>query len=329
MRLSSVLLAVVVAHSAHAQAPEVVTRPLAEVAIYLERDASAQTVALNESRIAAEIAGRIEAIPVMVGSRIARGAVVARIDCRDHELSVSRSAAALEATRSRLALAEQQLARAQDLQTRTFLSAEALAGRETEARVLRAEAEQARAMLASAERVVEKCVVRAPFDAIVRERLADVGELAAPGTALAVLLDAVRLEVAAQVQVRDAESLAAARAIRFEGDGGERSLKLLRISPAIDPQARTVEARLAFAKAPAPPGAAGRIVWRDARPHVPAALVVRRGGRLGVFVEEHGKTRFVPLPQAQEGRPAAVDLPLSTLVVTSGHLALQDSATPR
>ncbi|HVL37597.1 MAG TPA: efflux RND transporter periplasmic adaptor subunit, partial [Burkholderiales bacterium] len=274
---------IVVALSAHAQAPAVATRALSEVAVYLERDAPAQTVALNESRIAAEITARIEAVPAAVGSRIARGAVIARLDCRDYELAVSRAAAALEAARSRLALSEQQLARARDLQERKFLSAEALAGRETEARVLRAETEQARAALAAAERGAEKCVVRAPFEAIVRQRLADVGELAVPGTPLVVLLDAVNLEVAAQVQVRDAPSLRAARAVRFEGDGGGRALKLLRVSPAIDPQARTVEARLAFAREPAAPGAAGRIIWRDAQPHVPAALVVRRGGRLGVF----------------------------------------------
>ena len=78
------------------------------------------------------------------------------------------------------------------------------------------------------------------------------------------------------------------------------------------------------ARDPAPPGAAGRIAWRDAQPHVPAALVVRRGGRLGLFVAEQGTARFVPLAEAQEGRPAAVALPPATPVVVSGHLALQD-----
>src|SRR3970040_2212130 len=163
-----------------AQAPAITTRPLSEVAVYLEREASAQTVALNESRIAAEIAGRIEEIPAQVGSRIPRGAVVARIDCRDHELAAARARAALEAMRSRLALAEQQLRRARELQEKGFFSAEALASRDTEVQVLRAEVEQTRTQLGTAERSVGKCVVRAPFAAIVRERLFVVGGAGAP-----------------------------------------------------------------------------------------------------------------------------------------------------
>lgn len=318
------LLLLAAAFPAQAQSPALTTRSLAEVAVYLEREASAQTVALNESRIAAEIAGRIEAIPAQVGSRIPRGAVVARIDCRDHELAAARARAALEATRSRLALAEQQLRRARELQGKGFISAEALASRETEVQVLRAETEQARTQLATAQRSVGKCIVRAPFAAIVRERLADVGELAAPGTPLATLLDAGRLEVAAQVQARDAASLKQAKEISFEGEGGTRALQVLRISPAIDPQARTVEARLRFVKAAAAPGASGRIVWRDSRPHLPPEVVVRRGGRLGVFVDEGGAARFRPLPEAQEGRPAPVDLAADTLLVVAGQRTLED-----
>jgi multidrug efflux pump subunit AcrA (membrane-fusion protein) len=190
--------------------------------------------------------------------------------------------------------------------------------------VLRAEAEQARTQVASAERAVGKCVVRSPFAAIVRERLADVGELAAPGTPLVTLLDVGRLEVAAQVQAKDVDSLNLAKEIFFDGDRGRRRLALLRVSPAIDPQARTLEARLRFEEAPAPPGASGRIVWRDAQPHVPAGVIVRRGGRLGVFVDEGGVARFRPLPEAQEGRPAPVDLPPGTRIVVSGQLGLRD-----
>ena len=78
MRALLLPLAAVLAGPAFAQvnvspaAPIVVIRPLAEIAIYPEREASAQVMSLNESRIAAEISGRIEAIPVRVGARVAR-----------------------------------------------------------------------------------------------------------------------------------------------------------------------------------------------------------------------------------------------------------------
>jgi len=324
MRLLALLVAIALPlHPARAD-PAVATRTLAEVALYPQREASAQAVARNESRIAAEIAARIAEIPVEVGQTVARGAVVARLDCRDQALARERAKAALAAARSRLALAEQQLARARGLVAKGFISREALDARDSEVEVLRADRAQARVQLATAERAVGKCSLHAPFPAIVRGRLGQVGELAVPGTPLVALADASRIEVAAQLQPRDADSLRAASDIRFLGDGGPRALKLLRISPAIDPQARTVEARLAFAAEPAPPGAAGRVVWRDNAPHLPPELVVRRGGRLGVFVDAGGVARFHELPGAQEGRPAPVSLPADARVVVEGQLTLRD-----
>jgi hypothetical protein len=59
---------------------------------------------------------------------------------------------------------------------------------------------------------------------------------------------------------------------------------------------------------------------------LPSNLISRRNGVLGVFVLGSNKARFVPLPNAQEGRPASVDLPDSTLVITMGRERLQDGA---
>jgi RND family efflux transporter MFP subunit len=330
MRIYIVLLAAALVLPAYAQvevapaAPAVVIRPLAEIAIYPQLEASAQAVALNESRIAAEITGRIEAIPVRVGERVARGAILARIECRDHELARDRANASLEAARARLLLAELQLARARELGGHGFFSKEAVAARDTEVQVLRAEREQALTQLGIAKRAVGKCDVRAPFPAIVRQRLGQVGELAAPGSPLVALSDAGGVEISAQVQLKDAESLRKARDLRFVGDGGSVALALLRISPAIDPQARLVEARLRFKGEPAAAGAAGSVVWRAARPHIPAELLVRRAGGLGVFVAEGGLARFHLLAEAQEGRPAPTDLAPGTALVVAGQLALLD-----
>ncbi|OGA17102.1 MAG: hypothetical protein A3H32_00260 [Betaproteobacteria bacterium RIFCSPLOWO2_02_FULL_63_19] len=330
MRIFFAALAAALTFPAYAQvqstaaAPAVIIKPLSEAVFYPEREASAQAVSLNESRIAAEIAGRIMAIPVKVGERVARGAVLVQIDCRDHELARERADAALGAARARLSQAEMQLERGRSLAARGFYSNEALASRETDVQVLRADREQAGAQLATAKRAVEKCTVRSPFTAIVRERLGQVGELAAPGSPLIALSDAGRVEVSAQVQLKDAESLKNSSEWRFVGDGGTRTLALLRVSPAIAPQARTVEARLRFHGEPAAAGASGAVIWRESRPHLPAALVVRREGRLGIFVDQRGVARFHVLTGAQEGRPAMVDLAPDSRIVVAGQLALRD-----
>jgi hypothetical protein len=66
------------------------------------------------------------------------------------------------------------------------------------------------------------------------------------------------------------------------------------------------------------------VIWRESRPHLPADLVVRREGELGVFVEAQGIVRFHPLAEAQEGRPAPVDLAPGARIVVAGQLALRD-----
>ena len=110
----------------------------------------------------------------------------------------------------------------------------------------------------------------------------------------------------------------------FAAAGQTHALTLLRISAAIDREARTVEARYRFNGAAPAPGTEGRLVWRDPRPHLAAEYILRRNGRYGVFVLEGDKARFRELPHAQEGRPASADFSPDVLIVTRGRHALQD-----
>ncbi len=310
---------------AAAQTVTVTARPFGEVAIYPERQAFANVVTLNDSRIAAEVSARIVEIPVEVGQTVERGTVLARLDARDFELAAQQAGAALEAARARSQLADSQLERAKALVEQGFVSSEALSQRESDARAAAADVAANNAALAAARRNVQKSVIRAPFRAIVRERLASVGEIASPGMQLLRVLDASRIEVSAQIQPADAEDLRRAKKPVFTAQTGERyALKLVRIVPALDMRERSQEARLRFSRqSSALPGTAGRLVWDSGRPHLPPDLVVRRNGQLGAFVAEGNKARFVPLPDAEEGRPAPVDLPAGTAVITEGRLQLQ------
>jgi hypothetical protein len=171
---------------------------------------------------------------------------------------------------------------------------------------------------------VGKCVIVAPFAAIVESVPGSVGELASPGTPLVTLWDVQSLEVSAQVQAKDAESLAKADGIVFHTLDGVSPLKLKRVSPAMSGASRTQEARLAFIKDTPKPGATGQIQWQTSTPHVPADLLVTRGGRLGIFVLEGNKARFLPIADAQEGRPAPIEMADGMMLITEGRFALQD-----
>ena len=145
-----------------------------------------------------------------------------------------------------------------------------------------------------------------------------------PGTPLLTLADTSDLHVVAQVQARDADGLAAAGKVEFDAAGRVLALQPLRISGAINREARTVEARYRFAGTAPAPGTEGRLTWRDPRPHLAADYILRRNGRYGVFVLDGDTARFRELPQVQEGRPAAADFPPGLQIVTRGRHALQD-----
>ena len=292
-------------------------KPLREVALYPERSAQAQVLSLNESRIASELAARIVRLAVEPGQRIARGALIAQLDCRDYDLAGERASAAKAASAARARLADLQYSRTQKLAAEGFVSKEALDSRAAELEVARADVAVNAAALNTARAAQGKCAVRAPFPAIVLERLAQEGEMAQSGTPLLSLLDTSSIEVRAEVQADDAVSLKSASRIDFVDSAGRYPLRLVRLSPALTKNSRLAEARLRFTAAAAAPGSSARVFWQSREMHVPAQLLARRQGRLGVFVATDKTARFHVLPGAQEGRPAKAAglLPDSRIVV--------------
>ena len=69
--------------------------------------------------------------------------------------------------------------------------------------------------LKMANRNVKKCRLRAPFNAVVIERIASVGELASVGAPVLRLLDDEQIEISASVQEQDLATLQAAQNLRL------------------------------------------------------------------------------------------------------------------
>ena len=294
-------------------------KPLREIAIHPERSAQAQVVSLNESKLAAELAARISRLAVEPGQRIARGTLIAQLDCTDYQLATERAEAARKASEAHARLAELQHARTVKLAADGFVSKDALDSRRAELDAARADVAVNLAALKTAQAAQGKCRISAPFPAIVLERLAQEGEMEMPGTPLVSLLDTSRIEVRAEVQQADASGLKATRKIDLLGHDGRYPLRLVRLSPALLKTSRLVEARLRFITADAPAGSSARIVWASPEMHVPAKYLVQRQGKLGVFLVSNGAPHFHPLPDAQEGRPTKVAaLNPETPVVISG-----------
>ncbi len=324
MRIALCLLALLCSPSQAAPPVAIKSLPLSEVAIHPQREASAQSVSLNLAKLSAELAARIASIPVEPGQRIAKGTVIAQLDCADIRIAAQRAQAALESSQARLKLEQLQLQRSNELAAKNFISPAALDAKKTDVAVVAAEVKLNAAARAATQRDVGKCTLRSPYPAIVEARLAHVGEFASPGTPVVQLWDTSRMQLSAQVQQADAEWLPKAHPV-FISQGVEYQVTLLRVSPAVNLAARTREARFNFGKPPPAPGSNGVLRWRDPRAFVPADYLVRRNKQLGVFVANGQNARFVTLADAQEGRPAlAAVLSGDTRIVTEGRFTLQD-----
>jgi membrane fusion protein (multidrug efflux system) len=140
--------------------------------------------ALNRVEVAAQVAGKVEALPVGEGGTVRKGDVLVRIETDDYRIAVERA----EAT---LALAEKTIERTRRLVEQDIRTPEEL---EADENALA----QARNALAQARLNLERTEIRSPIDGIVDEVMPETGELISLGmpVALVVQTDPLKVEVA-------------------------------------------------------------------------------------------------------------------------------------
>ena len=297
---------------------------LADIAIYPGKSAPATVVSLNNTAVSTQVGARIDEISVRVADIVEPDSVLARLDCTDFELARKQAEANIASLRARIKLAERRLARTEALVEKQTVSEELLDQREADLAVLRADYEGASAQLDVSRVDISRCTIVSPYKAVITARTGSVGEFAQKGTKLFEIVDLGQLEVSAQVPATDIGQVGAVKDLYFEDSTGRYSVELRAVAPTVNTQTRNREARLLFSDKAALPGAAGKLVWQDSRPHISARLLVRRQDSLGVFIVARGTARFHALPGAQQGRAAPTTLPPDTSVVTEGQYGLQD-----
>ena len=321
LRLFALLLLGPILLPVSVQAAEWTPRPLADLAIYPEFRASATVVAKEEARIAAELSARIVAMPARAGAAVMRGAALVQLDDASFRIELDRVRAQIALIDSRIRLARAQLEQSRALAARGFISADGLRIRETELGVLQSERDAVRAAQAAAELALARTVIRAPYDGVVRERLAAVGDLAAPGMSLLVFAASADAEVHARVPQGQIEGLQAAGTWTLVAGGAEHALRIVRVSPLVETAGQARDVVLQGSEMLVP-GLSGELRWRSTVPHLPPGYLQTREGSLGAWVVREGAAVFVPLPHAQAGRPVAVDWPPHTAVVDEGRFEL-------
>lgn len=301
--------------------------PLSELLVRLERRAPAEVLPLNDATLSAEVTAVVRTVHADAGQRVGRGELLLELDDTDYRIALEQAEAGLAASQAQQAQAEAKLARARELIANEYLSADTLLDRETDVAVTAAGIRTAEAAVAVARRNLEKCRIAAPFDAAVANRSAQEGALVVIGSPLLQLTQLDHYELDADIPAHQAASLQSADSLAFLSNGETWPVRLLRLSPAIDTERRSRRARFAFTGEGPEVGRSGELLWTLDRGQLPANLVSRRDGALGVLTAEGGVARFRALPGAQEGRPVPVSLPPDTQVIVRGRDRVHDGDT--
>ena len=291
----------------------------------------------EEADLGPKVAGRLTSLAVDLGDHVRRGQTLARLSPTDFELRVRQAESALQQARAQLGLPaggparivdpdetavvkqavanltqarltrdrmtrllEQQLIPQQDfdaaeaaLQVAEARHQEAI---ET-ARTRQALLGQRMSELEIARQALRDSAITAPFDGMIRERQAGVGDYVSPGQPVVVLVRVNPLRLRLEVPEREAAGVRGGQPVRLtvEGDPGTHEGHVARISPAIREESRTllVEAEVPNASGRLRPGAFAKaeIVTQADEPAVlvPTAAIVSFAGIEKVIGVADGK----------------------------------------
>ncbi len=191
---------------------------------------------LNDVNISAEVSGRIERYYADKGSRVTKGEQILKID----DSKLLQEKARLEA---QTVQAREQYERLQRVFEQDSI------GSEIDIINARSAYRQSKSALESIKVDLQNTTVSAPFDAILEDRMLEVGEMASPGMALVRLIGRDRLTVSAGVPSRfsDVVNIGDQAEVWFDFQSSDTlSLPITYVAESIDPQARTFEIEIAL-----------------------------------------------------------------------------------
>jgi HlyD family secretion protein len=268
--LVTVAAAAVLRYSAFA------AKPVAVKVARVERGSVEQTVsntragtvkARRRARLSPETGGRVVELPHREGSRVERGDLLLRLEASVQQARLELAGEDVRAAEARAEeaclaadLAQSELRRFTELRASGIASDQLLDGLTSErdrgsaaCRAVRATLDQAKARQRLARAELEQTELRAPFDGVVAEVNAELGEWISPSaagfsTAVALdLLDPSSLYVTAPIDEMDAERVTEGQEVRLSVDsrrGEQFQGRLVRVAPYVldlVEQNRTVE----------------------------------------------------------------------------------------
>ncbi|MBV1900800.1 MAG: efflux RND transporter periplasmic adaptor subunit, partial [Kordiimonadaceae bacterium] len=202
-------------------------------------------VSRNDSRIAAEITGRVLWV-ASEGALVEEGDIIAKLDAQIITLNVARNKSQITRLEARVKYEKSNLKRTADLAKTQHVSTSQLEEAESSLIMTEQELEQARIALAQSEINLSRTKVRAPFPGRVVARLAQIGEYATPGRQIIRLVDTQHLEISAQAPVKLANILSDNLTVSLRRGTMVIDAKIRALVPVGNAISRTMEIRVSI-----------------------------------------------------------------------------------
>ena len=304
-----------------------------------------QTVA-----VVPKTAGRLEAVYVKLGDRVALGQRIAKIEDREIREQVKQAEAAFEVARATirqreadLKFAQTNLDRSRELYQRQLLPRQTLDDADARHQAAAAQLELARAQLTQSEARLQELrftlnntVIASPVNGFVARRAADPGAYVSQNAPVADVVDISTVRLVANVVEKDMRRVGAGDPAKVEVDafpGEVFNGRIARVAPVLDPATRTAQMEVEIPNQAnrLKPGMYARVnLTIEERANalvVPANAVVDRDGQRGVFLADNDTVAFRPVQIGiEEGGRVEIlgGITEGDRVVTAGAGALQN-----
>ncbi len=250
-----------------------------------------------KTSVSARVTANVVELPVTAGQHVRSGDLLVRLDDRDFRARRQQAQESLRRAEATRDLAQSDYTRDKALFEKTVIPKSEFD--ETTLRLKTSTADVAASEQAAhdAEFASGYAVIRAPYDAIVVDKLSDVGDMATPGKPLLTLYESGKLWLEAAVPEEQAGVLRIGKTyvIHLDSFGQQMQGRLVEIVPSADSSSRTITARVALpCTQNVFPGLFGRMlipVGEHARIMIPQAAVLRIGQLAMVDVDQAGVLR--------------------------------------
>ena len=282
----------------------VTIKTIADIAIFPINDVPATVISLNESTLSSEISGNILSIPFQVGAIIEKNQILANLDCANYQFTLNQAIATKDAIVADIELSKWQLSRTEKLAQQNNASQELVKTYAANLKKFNANLNNHLSVIENAENNVNKCSIKSPYNGIITQKLSNLGEYVTPGVNILHLIDIDNLEVEAKLLASEIASLKSTNLISIRVNNIDYPVSIRTILPISDPESRTQIVRLNFIDDKPVPGSPGRLIWKSKTPAIPSEYIRQIKTKLGIFVAQNNKAKFIPIPNALEGQPA-------------------------